>query len=712
MRRTISPFSKYLQYSQRDQEYMDAVSTLEQAYEEAKTQYDAAYSEFKEARDAWMVAKKGVSAFSEQAKALREQYRVDELNDAMKLAKERKDAAYSELYDARKVQKEAYTETPVADSKTNYVDKRSIRRKAEALNDSYMKAVRSGNIKEAERIYNELAEHALANSVVRDKDGKLLVTYHHTANERFNKFDRNRARTGVEMDGFFFAPDAESTKEFGNTVIKAYLNITSPIYDHRFAYGRTQTSGRDERIRLANAGYDGLIRTENGEAYEYMTFNENQIFDASPVTYDDSGNVIPLSERFNADNDDIRYSERDTLPTAEDIIEEHGEELARNDAERDAVRMLKKRTQALDVIVTKMESIGAVEEAGKMEAAIQKKNNLDLLQKKAQEAVEAINKANANPAMKNLYNRVNEFIAQNVAGRTLGSMNKKMNAFEQLLSMDDATLKQQLKEPLEGLETAVQTIKPSSGESINVIRDRIKTFSTVMGGYVAKVTAQENYRAGADEISKVRRSIDRTVNRIKALRQNETDYKNVPEHLKPLADRLIAMVATHDEGANKLAFGTTQAQALAASYSALVAEHKEAFDADMNELLHQLQLHMDALNEIGSAQKVKNRTFRKQAERLAHLEAIDKAIGYVYGLIRSEQQAFLEGKRVAIETVAEPIINQVSKKKSHMSWHGAGSRAIDMADKGIRWGNMTPVYFFRNLGVDGLSQQNEALFNA
>lgn len=47
-----------------------------------------------------------------------------------------------------------------------------------------------------------------------------------------------------------------------------------------------------------------------------------------------------------------------------------------------------------------------------------------------------------------------------------------------------------------------------------------------------------------------------------------------------------------------------------------------------------------------------------------------------------------------------------------MSWHGAGSRAIDMADKGIRWGNMTPVYFFRNLGVDGLSKQNEALFNA
>ena len=39
-----------------------------------------------------------------------------------------------------------------------------------------------------------------------------------------------------------------------------------------------------------------------------LAFRSNQIKDASPVTYDDDGNVIPLSERFNAENNDIRYS--------------------------------------------------------------------------------------------------------------------------------------------------------------------------------------------------------------------------------------------------------------------------------------------------------------------------------------------------------------------------------------------------------------------
>lgn len=43
-------------------------------------------------------------------------------------------------------------------------------------------------------------------------------------------------------------------------------------------------------------------------ADEWVFFDPNQIKSADPVTYDDNGNVIPLSERFKSENDDIRYS--------------------------------------------------------------------------------------------------------------------------------------------------------------------------------------------------------------------------------------------------------------------------------------------------------------------------------------------------------------------------------------------------------------------
>ena len=70
-------------------------------------------------------------------------------------------------------------------------------------------------------------------------------------------------------------------------------------------------------------GYSGVLFkniVDNGDAganvnapsnvYVFFTPQE-QVKSADPVTYDDSGNVIPLSERFNAADEDIRYSHRD-----------------------------------------------------------------------------------------------------------------------------------------------------------------------------------------------------------------------------------------------------------------------------------------------------------------------------------------------------------------------------------------------------------------
>ncbi len=174
------------------------------------------------------------------------------------------------------------------------------------LDQDYMKAVRSGDRTRMAELVEQAAEAAMPASVVRDKSGRLLKTYHHTGN-RFTVFDRNMARTGTEMDGFFFAPDPDSTSEYGSNMITAYLNITKlamdPKLDRKF-----NDSGTLLREKLAYQGYDGVARTENGEIYEYVTFDPEQIKSADPVVYDDRGRVVPLSERFNFRNPDIRYS--------------------------------------------------------------------------------------------------------------------------------------------------------------------------------------------------------------------------------------------------------------------------------------------------------------------------------------------------------------------------------------------------------------------
>ena len=63
--------------------------------------------------------------------------------------------------------------------------------------------------------------------------------------------------------------------------------------------------------------YDGIILDEGGDLVDgkpvsrglsYVIRKSAQIKSADPITYDDNGNVIPLSERFNSKNADIRYS--------------------------------------------------------------------------------------------------------------------------------------------------------------------------------------------------------------------------------------------------------------------------------------------------------------------------------------------------------------------------------------------------------------------
>ena len=83
---------------------------------------------------------------------------------------------------------------------------------------------------------------------------------------------------------------------------------------------RAKTLDTDEMAALAyRAGYDGVVFKDvmdvaselhewDPVATDYVVFNSSQVKSADPVTYDDNGNVIPLSERFDEKQSDIRYS--------------------------------------------------------------------------------------------------------------------------------------------------------------------------------------------------------------------------------------------------------------------------------------------------------------------------------------------------------------------------------------------------------------------
>lgn len=114
----------------------------------------------------------------------------------------------------------------------------------------------------------------------------------------------------------------EAIDEFKTTLrrITAYLKFDNPLIigknENARDYDLSQYDGIIDNHVYENIGHGGM--DEN--TVHYVVLNPHNIKSAAPVTYDDNGNVIPLSERFNSENSDIRYSDR------ADIVDVSGKE--------------------------------------------------------------------------------------------------------------------------------------------------------------------------------------------------------------------------------------------------------------------------------------------------------------------------------------------------------------------------------------------------
>ena len=242
------------------------------------------------------------------------------------------------------------------ENKTKYSDR----------DTSYIDAVNRGDMETAQRMVDEAA-----------KEAGYTVKGLHATNAEFTVFDINKTSAeNFHGKGIYFTNsvrDVENNYENyegpdpwqkieGRAYELAYdkygisyedtLTSDSEIIDklnecYDIAIDEFKKSGRritaylrfdnplilEKGMQIPNdyAGYDGIVDKQVYEnighsgmdenTIHYVVFNPNNIKSADPVTYDDKGNVIPLSERFNPGNSDIRYSDRVTDQETLDFLE-------------------------------------------------------------------------------------------------------------------------------------------------------------------------------------------------------------------------------------------------------------------------------------------------------------------------------------------------------------------------------------------------------
>lgn len=198
------------------------------------------------------------------------------------------------------------------------------------MDAEYMSAIESGDMRKAGRMVEAAFRKVFPGSKVKN------VVYHGVAvSEDGRQFPYNSIRDGHFTDDEGFAEYYAGADGY---VYKVFLDIESPLeQDFR---GQNSDFARDaegndvstrtfaRRAKDSNGRYDGAIITNvdeygdgieadgvgnyDGSVTDYIPVSADQIYSAEPVVYDDNGQVIPLSRRFENGNPDIRYKHDET----------------------------------------------------------------------------------------------------------------------------------------------------------------------------------------------------------------------------------------------------------------------------------------------------------------------------------------------------------------------------------------------------------------
>jgi hypothetical protein len=141
---------------------------------------------------------------------------------------------------------------------------------------AYLQAVRAGDSETAQKMVDEAAK-------VGGYD--IGPVWHGTRGKMFTVFDRSKigSQTSMPYDapkGFYFAKEEKLSERYGPNKIRAFVKGPFMLNNNKIA----------------------------------VVENSSQIKSADPVTYDNAGNVIPLSERFNPKSNDIRFQPDPALP--------------------------------------------------------------------------------------------------------------------------------------------------------------------------------------------------------------------------------------------------------------------------------------------------------------------------------------------------------------------------------------------------------------
>lgn len=447
---------------------------------------------------------------------------------------------------------------------------------------------------------------------------------------------------------------------------------------------------RDVAEWARDNGFDGVIfknikdngaygRTPAGDVYAFFR-PESQVKSADPVTYDDNGNVIPLSERFKADNNDIRYSDRDTETISNRTLLANAlDSVAKNDIEKNRLNQYKSKIALIEAEQARLAKIRAELRELYFTKGRRDTDKIKSLQTTATQIENRINaydrqllKLESTEALKGVLDREKKMAYKKAEQRGKESLRRQKEK-------DAATVRELMARNYESRKKATESRNKTA------MRAKIKKVVSELNQLLlhgskernVKLGLQEAVAAALDAINMDTVGADERIAKYNALIAKATD-EDVIASLVETRDRIKAQ---GDSLGDKL-------KAMKEAYYAI--QHGEesknypAYFKDEAALIEQrIQNVID---------KVGNTSLRDMS--LTQLDLVYDMYKLVLTTIRNANKVWKEGKALDLQDNASAVMTELEEIKEL----GEEGTKIGEHIRSYSWNEMTPYYAFDRIG--------------
>lgn len=415
--------------------------------------------------------------------------------------------------------------------------------------------------------------------------------------------------------------------------------------------------------------YDGIILDEGGDmvngkpvsrGLSYVIRDSSQVKSADAVTYDDNGNVIPLSQRFDMGKEDIRYSARNPQDQAEaenerlksdvqsQIAEAVREYRRQQDVQSKAYRQMYER-QMEEVKKSYQKQISTMESEYSADLA--------QIQDAFFQTVEAYEKGQFR----------NEHL-EKALKQAMEAQRTQTKASE----ADNATWEKEFNRLLKAYE--------ASGRNAQRLKQTVEA-----------QRARAKAKVEAARVTEQRGKLYRAVNEINRRLLNPTKTLYVPDSLAPAVTKFMqglteAMESPKNSWNVQGALETLQGQ-----YQKLTQMNEGVFTQEYNQGI--LDLLDNAINAVGGTD------FNKLSA--SQIEDVYSAVRSVLTAIRNENKMFAANLNKTYAEAAAAVRREESGLPNRKPTTGA---VQDKAEK-FGWNQLKPVYAMMRLGSDTLLKQ-------